>query len=63
MKAQQPLPMCSAPECRLRVWNEAPSHLFWHNGMAITVQDGPAEPRSTMCWYHHHGKPVPEGAK
>lgn len=60
---RRPLPKCSAAGCRLWVWNEAPSHTEWTRGMAMTVRDGPSVPVSDKCWYHHHGKPVPEGAK
>ena len=55
-----PLPKCSADGCRLWVWNEAPSHIEWHNGMTFIVSDGPSVPKSDKCWYHAHGKNPPE---
>lgn len=37
------LPKCCVPDCKYHVWNH--------------VKTG--EPLSTMCYWHHHGLPLP----
>jgi hypothetical protein len=56
-------PKCSAPGCRLWVWNEAPTKAHCREGGVFFEQIGPSVPKSGMCYFHHHGKPVPEGSR
>ena len=58
-----PLPKCSVDGCRLWVWSRAQMETQWIHGLAVCVRTGPSVPMSDKCWYHHHGKPVPDGAR